>query len=204
MLVAHNYGLYDYLRCSANSIKLKQRIIAPKTISRNDRLSIGNYQDYIKFCENAPVSGADVGRIVHTYRILFNKLKHSSCIEIIKSRDDESIRKKELDDIEQEIERFQAIQQIDAQYVTLVTSELERLKFRKEIVEKARYAYAHLDFEDSEFKRSNGISVVDDTGNRFYIAYSAEIGHLSAPNQATCPLKSATRRMGKGVAPGWI
>lgn len=131
-----------------------------------NNLSISNYQDYIEFCENAPLSDINLGRIVHTYRILFNKLKHSSCVEIIKSRDYESIRKKELEDIEQEIERFQTMQQIDAQYVT---SELERLKIKKEIAEKVRYTYAHLDFEDTEFKRSNGISVVDERGTRFRI-----------------------------------
>jgi len=35
-------------------------------------------------------------------------------------------------------------------------------------------------------------------------AYSAEIGHLSAPNQATCPTKSAARPDGEGVARGWL
>ncbi len=56
------------------------------------RRSISNYQEYIRFCEDVLPSDIDLAKIIHTYRILFNKLKHSSVIEIINSRDDESIR----------------------------------------------------------------------------------------------------------------
>jgi hypothetical protein len=42
-------------------------------------------------------------------------------------------------------------------------------EFLRDAKEKIRYAYAHLDFEDSEFKKNNGIWVVDEAGNKFNV-----------------------------------
>ncbi len=80
-------------------------------------ISIDNYPDYIGFCEDVDFSDGDLIKIVQTYRILFNKLKHSSYIQIIKSRDDETIKKNNLKNIEREIEELQAMQYTDEQNV---------------------------------------------------------------------------------------
>lgn len=135
-------------------------------------LSISNYRDYIKFCEDTSLSDLNVGEIVNTYRILCNKLKHSSYVQIIKSRDEEKFQKEEIDDIDKDIEQIRNIQKIDKILAALTKQELELKEFLKDAKKKIRYAYAHLDFEDPEFKRNNGISVIDEKGYKFNITLS--------------------------------
>jgi hypothetical protein len=110
--------------------------------------------------------------IVNTYRILCNKLKHSSYIKIIKSRDEEKFERKELDEIDKEIEQLRNIQQRDGLLSTWARHEMEMQEFLEDAKKKIRYAYAHLDFEIPEFKRNNGILVVDEADNRINITLS--------------------------------
>ncbi|MFC1953819.1 hypothetical protein ACFLWR_06825 [Chloroflexota bacterium] len=132
-------------------------------------LAINNYQDYIKYCEDVPLNDINIGRIVNTYRVLCNKLKHSSYIKIIKSRDEEGLKRKELDEIDEEMKQLRYVQQRDGVLSAWAKHEIEKQEFLKDVNNKIRYAYGHLNFEDSEFKRNNGISVMDEAGNRFNI-----------------------------------
>jgi len=130
-----------------------------------EHLPIENYQEYIEYCESSDVADINVRRIVHTFRILYNKLKHTSNIRIIRSRDEEGITRRQIEDIDREIERL-AISRPGRKGSE---SEIRTLELRRELVDKARYAYGHLDFDDPEFKHNNGILVADATGTAFRI-----------------------------------
>lgn len=159
-------------------------------------LYIKNYEDYIEYCRTAKFSEISLRTIVHTFRILFNKLKHSSYIQIIKSRDEEGIKRKEIQEINLEIEKLAAATELSKE---ISDARMHELKIRKEIAEKVRYAYGHLDFDDPRFKHNNGISITDSNNTIFRISlYDLEIslkilvGILSALNRATPSIAAST------------
>lgn len=158
-------------------------------------LHIKDYEDYIEYCRNANFSDIHLRTIVHTFRMLFNKLKHSTYIQIIKSRDEEGIKRKEIQDIKLEIKKLSSIIGINKE---TKEAEMRRLNIRKEIAEKVRYAYGHLNFDDPLFKHNNGISITDKDNRIFRISlYDLEVslkilvGVLSALHRAMPTTNSA-------------
>lgn len=138
-----------------------------------DGVPIEDYEDYIEYCETSDLADLNVRRIVHTFRKLFNKLKHSSYVQIIKSRDQEGITNRQMEDIDRQIE---GLANTSGPKREDIEAEIRKLQFRREFIDKARYAYGHLDFDDREFKRKNGILIADTTDTTFQITiYDLEL-----------------------------
>ncbi len=129
---------------------------------------IENYQEYIEYCETNDFADINVRRIVYTFRILYNKLKHTSNVWIIKSRDEEGITKRRMEDIDRQIEVLTNTSHPSREGIE---SEIRKLEFRKEFIDNARSANGHLDFDDPKFKHHNGILVAGATNTTFRITF---------------------------------
>lgn len=136
-----------------------------------ENTSIKSYYEYINYCKTIELADPLLSKLIHTFRIFFNRLKHASQVSIISTRDADEIRKRELEEINMRIESLGDLSLESEHDIGQFETELQRLKIRKELIEKVKYAFEHLDFDDQDFRLKNGINVADDANNRFRITF---------------------------------
>ncbi|MDA2926639.1 hypothetical protein MYX78_05305 [Acidobacteria bacterium AH-259-G07] len=116
---------------------------------------VETYSHYLDVCQDRPPSDLTIGKAVHTFRILYNKLKHASYVRVQESRDHETPYREGLARFDEQIRRLKmTLPQTPRQ-----EKELFELEAKREVFEKVRYALGHLDWESADFKRENGITV---------------------------------------------
>lgn len=157
--LSHNDGDYYSAQIATRSIS---DVYQPffKSIGIND------YFEFISLCANSPISSQEISIICQTFRIIFNKLKHAAYIEIIRSRDAESIRQAQLSTIEREIQELENDLMINP---LERRARISRLLIKKEVVEKVGNRHELIDFDAPDFKKSNGIRVFLHEGNWYTI-----------------------------------
>lgn len=122
------------------------------------RAAIDTYKDYIIFAKQAPLSDPSLGEIIHALRIVYNKLKHASHVQVRETRNHKREKQRELEDLEKEISQLSALfQRTPAQ-----EQKLSELTFKRLIAERTSYAFKHIDWSSQDFKKQNGIDVYGD------------------------------------------
>lgn len=131
-----------------------------------NKMAIYDYYDYIEYCVNTLCSDSYVSEICHTFRILFNNLKHAAHVEVIQSRDVEAIKKAEMDEINTELDRLQNSDLNSSER----EDKIRNLLIRKEFIDKVRHMHETIDFQDPDFIKNNGIQIHSTTGDFFKIS----------------------------------
>jgi len=118
-------------------------------------IPVESYYDYIGFCHETDLDDEYLSKIIHTFRILNNKLKHSASISTIESRDHLDLESQELEKIQMQIEQIKTSNLNEKGK----SEKIFDLNLKKNVLLKIKYKYRDLDFEDRGFKQKNGIHV---------------------------------------------
>lgn len=116
---------------------------------------IASYTDWIYFCKNKELNNATLNLCIQLFRVIHNKLKHSSSVQVIKSRDHLKIKEEKIKDINEKILSIKSSDLGENE----ISRELQLVNLEKELVEKVTYAYSNFDYDDANFLHNNGIQV---------------------------------------------
>lgn len=116
---------------------------------------ITNYTDWIYFCKNKDLSNATLNLCIQLFRIIHNKLKHSSSIQVIKSRNYRKIKEGKLKDINKKILSIKNSNLSEYE----ISQKLSLVNLEKEVIEKVTYSYSNFDYDDANFLNNNGVYV---------------------------------------------
>ncbi len=118
---------------------------------------ISTFEEYIVICQQPPTSDF-ASFVLNTLRIYLNKTKHASGVQIIRSRPAREQKAWRLKGIKNKLQKLQdqGVGPSDERY--------RYLKLDEEYEQKVSYSFEDYNFADSDFVRSNGISILVDDG----------------------------------------
>lgn len=119
-------------------------------------MSVIEYDDFIRFCANTPVSHPAISEFLHTFRVIFNGIKHATGIEVIQTRDAETERVAALKALDQELA---ALESSSHASIRDIESKKLELTVKREVIEKVRHVHETLNLHDPQFSKNNGIRI---------------------------------------------